>query len=254
VETKLQPARALPFTQPASGDSKMPPAAKVPLTQDQDFLDLLLLLRFGAVDGVNYQHPVVSVAAVARVVGKPASTVAKLLKLALCADMLGFEVSPRRRRKFTAEHIDFLVSKQTLISQAHLSLKQRAKMFHRRFPEVRISASTIERLYKQYGVKFKFIARAKREVDFETPYFRDWFYRMRSQLEDVAAKGLRLVFLDEAVFTFNTMATRAWFSAYDCLKLRDAENRIKTMALVAAVSQEKGLEGYLLHPRSISAP
>ena len=104
----------------------MPPAVKVPLTQDQAFLDLLLLLRFGAVENFNYQQPVVSVAAVARVVevvGKPASTVAKLLKLALCASILGVEVEPRRRSKFTAEHVDFLVSKPTLISQAHLSLR-----------------------------------------------------------------------------------------------------------------------------------
>ena len=63
-----------------------------------------------------------------------------------------------------------------------------------------------------------------------------------------------MVFLDEAVFTFNTMATRAWFSPYDCLKLRDAESRIKTMALVAAISQDKGLDGYMLHPRSIAGP
>lgn len=127
-------------------------------------------------------------------------------------------------------------------------------MFHRQFPDTRISANSIRRLYKQNGIKFKFIARAKREVNFEVPYFRDWFYRMRSQLKDVEAKGLKLVFLDEAVFTFNTMATRAWFSAYDCLKLRDAETRIKTMALVAAISEDKGLEGYMLHPRSISSP
>jgi len=119
---------------------------------------------------------------------------------------------------------------------------------------MRISASTIERLYKQNGVKFKFIARAKREVNFEVPYFRDWFYRMRSQLQDVEEKRLKLVFLDEAVFTFNTMATRAWFSAYECLKLRDAETRIKTIAMVSAISLDKGLEGYMLHPRSISSP
>ena len=119
---------------------------------------------------------------------------------------------------------------------------------------MRISASSIERLYKQHGIKFKFIARAKREVNFEVPYFRDWFYRMRSQLLDLEDKRLKLVFLDEAVFTFNTMATRAWFSAYECLKLRDAETRIKTMAIVSAISLDKGLEGYMLHPRSISSP
>ena len=67
----------------------MPRVVRLPLTQDQAFLDLLLLLRFGAVEDFNYQHPVVSVNAVARVVGNPASTIAKLLKLALCAAMLG---------------------------------------------------------------------------------------------------------------------------------------------------------------------
>ena len=94
--------------------------------------------------------------------------------------MLGFEVTEQKRRKFKSEHVAFLVSKQSLISQAHLSLKQRAKMFHRQFPDMRISANTIRRLYMQNGIKFKFISRAKREVNYDVPYFRDWFYRMRS--------------------------------------------------------------------------
>ena len=94
--------------------------------------------------------------------------------------MLGFEVTERKRQKFKGEHVAFLVDKQSLISQAHLSLKQRAKMFHRQFPDLRISANTIRRLYKQHRIKFKFISRAKREVNYEVPYFRDWFFNMRS--------------------------------------------------------------------------
>ena len=42
----------------------MPRAALLPLTQDQVFLDFLVLLRYGAVECANYQHPVLSVAAV----------------------------------------------------------------------------------------------------------------------------------------------------------------------------------------------
>jgi transposase len=63
-----------------------------------------------------------------------------------------------------------------------------------------------------------------------------------------------LVFLDEAVFTFNTMNTKAWFLPYDSVKVRDTDTRIKTQAVVVAVSEDKGFEGYLLHPKSISAP
>jgi len=37
-----------------------------------------------------------------------------------------------------------------------------------------------------------------------------------------------LVFLDEAVFTFNTMNTKAWFLPYDSVKVRDTDTRIKT--------------------------
>ena len=52
----------------------------------------------------------------ARIVRKPSSTVAELLKLALCTVMLGVEVKQRKRLKFTHEHISYLVNKQTLIS------------------------------------------------------------------------------------------------------------------------------------------
>ena len=86
------------------------------------------------------------------------------------------------------------------------------------------------------------------------PYYRDFFYKMFSELKEVEAQRLKLVFLDEAVFTFNTMNTRAWFSAYDSVKVRDTETRIKTQDIVVAVSEDKGFEGYLLHPKSISAP
>ena len=93
----------------------MPQAEKVPHTQDQEFLNLLLLLRYGSIDCANYQQPVLNISSVARIVRKPASTVAELLKLALCTVMLGVEVKQRKRLKFTHEHISYLVNKQTLI-------------------------------------------------------------------------------------------------------------------------------------------
>lgn len=51
-------------------------AAKVPLTQDQNYLNLLLLLRYGSIDHFNYQQPVLNISSVARIVRKPVSTVA----------------------------------------------------------------------------------------------------------------------------------------------------------------------------------
>ena len=63
----------------------------------------------------------------------------------------------------------------------------------------------------------------------------------------------KLVWVDEAVFTFNTFSTRAWSSKYSSIKVKDAEARIKTMALIAAISEEhRGLEAYLIYPKAIS--
>ena len=49
---------------------------------------------------------------------------------------------------------------------AHLSLVQRARMFHRTFPEIKISATLLAKTYKRLGIKFKFIERGKKIIDY----------------------------------------------------------------------------------------
>ena len=62
------------------------------------------------------------------------------------------------------------------------------------------------------------------------------FDRMVAEIELVKAQGIPLVFLDEAVFTFNTFKTKAWSSAYSNIVVRDYAIRIKTQALIGAIS------------------
>ena len=62
------------------------------------------------------------------------------------------------------------------------------------------------------------------------------------------------MWVDEAVFTFNTFSNRAWSAKYTRIEVADADAKIKTMALVAAVSDDRGLEWYALYPKSISTP
>lgn len=58
--------------------------------------------------------------------------------------------------------------------------------------------------------------------------------------------------MDEAVFSFNTMRTKAWSSSYSSISVQEAKMRFKTMALVAAISEDIGIESYLTNERSIS--
>ena len=76
---------------------------------------------------------------------------------------------------------------------------------------------------------------------------------MNGLLTSVLHKGTKLVFLDEAIFSFNTVSTRAWYSTYSSVKIVDSNVRIKTQALLSAVSLDKGMEHFMIHPRSICA-
>lgn len=76
------------------------------------------------------------------------------------------------------KHIKFLLDKDILQKWAHLSLKQRAKMFHRHYPDTKISASTIERIYFKGGVKYKYINKVKKDIDFTNEYYLDLFNTM----------------------------------------------------------------------------
>ena len=56
-------------------------------------------------------------------------------------------------------------------------------MFHRMFGEVKISPSTIRRIYLKHKIRFNNIKRGKREIDFSEPHYLALFHRMRALLK-----------------------------------------------------------------------
>ena len=89
----------------------------------------------------------------------------------------------RTRSKLCEDHINYLISTDTLNEWAHASLKERVKRFHQLFIEVKISVSTLRRLYLRHKIKFKFIKRVKKEIDFTDKKYNELFIRMRTLLE-----------------------------------------------------------------------
>jgi hypothetical protein len=75
---------------------------------------------------------------------------------------------------------------------------------------------------------------------------------MYSAIKASKLRDKKLVWIDESVFTFNTFNTKAWSRKYSSIQVNDADAKIKTVALIAAISEDCGLEGYSLHPKSIS--
>ena len=59
-------------------------------------------------------------------------------------------------------------------------------MFHMRFGELKISPSTIRRIYQRHKIKFKNINRDKREIDFtDYHHYLSLFNRMRALLKQM---------------------------------------------------------------------
>ena len=85
---------------------------------------------------------------------------------------------------------------------------QRTVMFHRTFPEIKISASLLWRTYKQRGVRFKFINRGKKVIDYAIEYYYNLFREMYDAVKVTRLRDVKLVWVDEAMFTFNIFCTR----------------------------------------------
>ena len=125
------------------------PSKKRPsMNQEADLISYLLLLRFGPCKDPTRASPVLNYASIAKQEKKNPLSVRRLILQGIrdFNKMKEFKRAPRR--KLSKKHIEYLCSHQTLTAWAHLSLKQRIVMFHRQFPELKISTDLLHRTYK----------------------------------------------------------------------------------------------------------
>jgi hypothetical protein len=189
---------------------------------------------------------------IAKLIRKPVTTVIQLVKAALGASMHGFSEDKLSRSKFSQHHIGYLVSSSTLQECAHLSLAERATLFHRRYGEVKISPTSIRRIYLRHKIRFKNIKRGKREIDFSEAHYLSLFHRMRALVKQMEESQTRVVYLDETVFTFRTFRSKGWAHRRDRIKVNDSDLKVQTLALIAAISEDGGLIDFAIHPRAIN--
>ena len=86
-------------------------------------------------------------------------------------------------------------------------------MLHRRFPEIKLSASSLHRLYKRHKIKFKLINKVKRHINFFDDPFKSQVIELQRTTDGLLKKGYELLYLDEAIFSFNTFNGRVWSHA-----------------------------------------
>ena len=96
-------------------------------------------------------------------------------------------------------------------------------MFHRRFGEIKISPSSIRRIYLKHKIRFKNIKRGKREIDFSEPHYHSLFLRMYELVKQMEESQTRVVYLDETMFTFRTFRSKGLAHRRDRIKVIDSD-------------------------------
>ena len=116
---------------------------KLRMTEDRQLIEYLLLLRFVACEVGPASRPMLNFASLSKITKKPLSTIRGLIKRGIESKLKDLPIQRRKRMKMETHYVDYLCNQTTLNQWAHLSLIQRTVMFHRTFPEIKISASLL---------------------------------------------------------------------------------------------------------------
>ena len=66
--------------------------------------------------------------------------------------------------------------------------------------------------------------------------------------------GYRIIYLDETMFTRKTVADTEWALPKKNLRIDEAKLNEPTLALLASISKEKGLEHFKIFEKSVNIP
>jgi hypothetical protein len=75
---------------------------------------------------------------------------------------------------------------------------------------------------------------------------------LKEKVTEAISEKIKIVFVDEAIFSPQTNLDRTWSLERENVRVIDFRNKVKTHALVAGISEDRGLECYLIYPRSIN--
>ena len=129
-----------------------------------------------------------------------------------------------------------------MIKQVGLSIAEHRAQFLNLYPDRQISERKYWSIYKRYHIRKKKIRitkindanrerRIRKEMDF-----------MARQLEEMRAKGFRLVFLDETMVTTKTIPTHEWSCENQQMQVDQRLYGRKAIAVLAGISEQRGVD------------
>ena len=84
------------------------------MTEDQQLIGYLLLLRFGTCEVGPASRPMLNFASISKITKKPLSSIRDLIKLGIESKLKDLFIQRRKRIKLEAHHVDYLCNQTTL--------------------------------------------------------------------------------------------------------------------------------------------
>ena len=149
--------------------------------------------------------------------------------------------------------MQWLTSNATLRAQTALSLKDRSQHFMREHPAAHMNPTLLREVYRRQGIKKKKLRWYKYDKNATEAEIRRDLARMKRQITMATNDGYRLVYLDETMFTRKTLRLEEWSKPKENVRVDEALLKEPTLALLSAISKERGQEHFRIFPMSVNS-
>ena len=233
---------------------------------DDELLTLLYLIRFRSTNTNTDKYAYVTWAKTADALGVTVGRLRKVYNAAkdraavnqkpsklLTRKKMRAEIKGRdRRKKLYPAVIDYITSTKTLEIWAGLTLAQRTVRLHQEFPDCRITASYLGKLYAKHKIKQKPVQIVKVSNPKTLRRIAAQTQEAKIQIHKWLQERAQIFWLDEAMFTCQTYRGREWSTRYTNITVAAAQFNIQSTAFLGCVSKDKAIYHYELQDRSIN--
>ena len=195
-----------------------------------------MLLRWGPEAHVDPMRPRLKITQISRLLKISREKVRRILKQCEAGGPNKDMRTVGAPSKLEPRHVAFLTDIATLQAWGARSLAERVVLFHRHFGEIKITPSTLRRVYRRHNITRKAL-RYLKTLKYQPPEMRALeIIRMKQEVRDAIAHGKRIIYTDEAMFTTATMLDRSYAGRHQNVTIEDKLASSPALAVLAGVS------------------
>ena len=135
-----------------------------------------------------------------------------------------------------------------------MSLADRCQHFRKEYPAAHINPTLLSRIYRDHKIKKRAIRWYKQPKERDPEQARQQLATMKRLMTRARNDGYRIVYLDETCFTRSTVPKAEYCRQGQNVAADLAYMQEPTLAVLASISKEKGLEHYRIFDNSVNIP